>query len=128
MGGKVKYDGCKREISWGCRLKGELYFFINLFCGVGLLLGSCRVATVIGAGDGMGRGGRERNILGNSKLTYCHEAAGYVKGLVVGKKVGVGVWVRVRVGIRVRIGVSVEVWLGVGSTECKVKGGGVRWG
>ena len=46
----------------------------------------------------MGRGGRERDILGNSKLTFCHEAAGYVKGLVVGKRVSVGVRVRVGVG------------------------------
>ena len=55
----------------------------------------------------MGRGGRECDILGNSKLTDCHEAAGYVKGLVVGKRVSVGVRVRVGVGIRVRIGVGV---------------------
>ena len=73
-----------REIAWGCRLEGE-QFYIILFLGVGLRSGSCRVATVMGAGDGMGRGGRERDILGNSKLTGCHEAVGYVKGLVVGK-------------------------------------------
>ena len=57
----------------------------------------------------MGRGGRERDILGNSKLTGCHEAAGYVKGLVVGKRVSVGVRVRVGVGIRVGIGVGDRV-------------------
>ena len=78
MGGKVKYDGCSREIAWGCRLEGEL-FYIILFLGVGLRLGSCRVATVIGAGDGT-----ERDILGNGKLTSrCNKKAGYVKGLVV---------------------------------------------
>ena len=65
-------------------MEGEL-FFIVLVLGVGLMLGSYRVATVMGAGDGMGRGGRERDILGNLKLTGCHEAVGYVKGLVVGK-------------------------------------------
>ncbi len=75
---------------------GGRTIYIILFLGVGLRLGSCRVATVMGAGDGMGRGGRERDILGNSKLTVCHEAAGYVKGLVVGKRVSVGV--RVTVG------------------------------
>ena len=63
----------------------------------------------------MGRGGRERDILGNSKLTDCHEAAGYVKGLVVGKRVSVGVRVRVGVGIRVRIGVG--VWFRVGDRD-----------
>ena len=61
----------------------------------------------------MGRGGRERDILGNSKLTACHEAAGYVKGLVVGKRVSVGVRVRVGVGIRLRIGGGVGDWVGV---------------
>ena len=75
------------------------YFILILFLGVGLRLGSCRVATVMGAGDGMGRGGRERDILGNSKLTVCHDAAGYVKGLVVGKRVSVGVRVTVGVGV-----------------------------
>ena len=60
----------------------------------------------------MGRGGRERDILGNSKLTVCHEAAEYVKGLVVGKRVSVRVRVRVRVGV-VMIGVRVGVWYGV---------------
>ena len=35
--------------------------------------------------DGMGRGGRERNILGNSKLTIrCNKKAGYVKRVSVG--------------------------------------------
>ena len=86
-------------------MEGEL-FYIILFLGVGLRLGSCRVATVMGAGDGMGRGGRERDILGNAKLTPCHEAAGYVKGLVVGK--------RVSVGVRVRIIIRVGVWFGLG--------------
>ena len=62
----------------------------------------------------MGRGGRERDILGNSKLTDCHEAAGYVKGLVVGKRVSVGVRVTVGIGIRVRIRVGVGVRYGVG--------------
>ena len=63
--------------------------------GLGLGKGWVRV---MGGGDGMERGGRERDILGNSKLTVCHEAAGYVKGLVVGKRVSVrvtvGVWDR----------------------------------
>ena len=45
---------------------------------------------------------RERDILINSKLTgHCHEAAGYVEGLVVGKRVSVGVRVRIGVGIGV---------------------------
>ena len=111
MGGKVKYDGCLREIAWGCRLEGEL-FYIILFLGVGLRLGSCRLATVMGAGDGMGIGGRERDILGNSKLTlFCHEEAGYVKGLVVGKRVSVGVRVRIiiRVGVWFWFGVAARV-------------------
>ena len=86
-------------------MEGEL-FYIILFLGVGLRLGSCRVATVMGAGDGMGRGGREQDILGNSKLTDCNEAAGYVKGLVVGKRVSVRIRVTVGVGIRVRIRVG----------------------
>ena len=62
----------------------------------------------------MGRGGRERDRLGNSKLTVCHEAAGYVKGLVVRKRVSNGVWVMVGVGIRVWIRVGVGVWFRVG--------------
>ena len=45
--------------------------------GLGLGKGWVRV---MGGGDGMGKGGRERDILGNSKLTDCHEEAGYVKG------------------------------------------------
>ena len=78
---------------------------------MGLRLGSCRVATVMGAGDGMGRGGRERDILGNSNLTGCHEAAGYVKGLVVGKRISVGVRVRIiiRVGVWFWFGVAARV-------------------
>ena len=91
-------------------MEGEL-FYIILFLGVGLRLGSCRVATVMGAGDGMGRGGRERDILGNSKLTDCHEEAGYVKGLVVGKRISVGVRVRIiiRVGVWFWFGVAARV-------------------
>ena len=65
----------------------------------------------MGAGDGMGRGGRERDILGNSKLTFYHEAAGYVKGLVVAKRVSVGVRVRIiiKVGVWFWFGVAVRV-------------------
>ena len=58
----------------------------------------------------MGRGGRKRDILGNSKLTSCHEEAGYVKGLVVAKRVCVGVRVSMGVGVGVRFGVTVGVW------------------
>ena len=60
----------------------------------------------MGGDDGIGRGGGERDILENSKLTGCHEAAGYVEGLVVGK--------RFSVGVRVRIIIRVEVWFWFG--------------
>ena len=62
----------------------------------------------------MERGGRERDIFGNSKLTVCNGAAGYVKGLVVGKRVSVGVRVRVGVGIRLMVRIEVGVWFVVG--------------
>ena len=55
----------------------------------------------MGGGDGIGRCGRERDILGNAKLTCCHEAAGYVEGLVVGNRVSFGVGVRIGVGVGV---------------------------
>ena len=45
----------------------------------------------MGGGVRMGSGGREQDILGNSKLTFvCHEEAGFVEGLVVGNRVSVG--------------------------------------